>query len=200
MMKVQRRGCYNSVRASDSEFRGKIRICRYVRTPCCKDPVKPSKLVEMDKVFGSVSLVDNKGSSVSASSLNETKVVGLYFSAHWCPPCRGFTPVLAQSYQTIVKAGKSFQIVFISSDRSDADFKEYFKEMPWLALPFSERDLKGSLSGKYGVNGIPSLILLDGATGEIITKDGRSVIMQDQSGNDFPWAGSAQSGSGCILA
>merc|ERR1719253_707593 len=26
------------------------------------------------------------------------KTIGLYFSAHWFPPCRGFTPQLAKAY------------------------------------------------------------------------------------------------------
>ena len=28
----------------------------------------------------------------------EGKVIGIYFSAHWCPPCRGFTPKLVEWY------------------------------------------------------------------------------------------------------
>mmetsp|Transcript_119915 Transcript_119915/g.274753 ORF Transcript_119915/g.274753 Transcript_119915/m.274753 type:complete len:81 (-) Transcript_119915:67-309(-) len=35
--------------------------------------------------------------NVDTSSL-DGKTIGLYFSAHWCPPCRGFTPKLTESY------------------------------------------------------------------------------------------------------
>ena len=90
-----------------------------------------------------------KGSEeVSTSSLSaEGKVVGLYFSAHWCPPCRGFTPKLAEWYKKFTQSevGKNFEVVFVSSDRDEDSFKEYYAEMPWLALPFADRDRKVSL-------------------------------------------------------
>ncbi|KAH8069536.1 hypothetical protein JL721_5840 [Aureococcus anophagefferens] len=57
-------------------------------------------------------------------------VVGLYFSAHWCPPCRGFTPKLAALYEALVAAGESFEVVFVSSDRDDAQFDEYYGAHP----------------------------------------------------------------------
>ncbi len=69
------------------------------------------------------------------------KTVGIYFSAHWCPPCRGFTPVLAEFYNKHHQA-KNFEIVFASSDRSEQDFAGYYAEMPWLTLDFKQRDLK----------------------------------------------------------
>ena len=34
-------------------------------------------------------------------ALEGKKFVGFYFSAHWCPPCRGFTPVLKDFYEVI---------------------------------------------------------------------------------------------------
>ena len=34
------------------------------------------------------------GKPVNAAEHLKDKVVALYFSAHWCPPCRQFTPVL----------------------------------------------------------------------------------------------------------
>ena len=30
--------------------------------------------------------------------LQSAPVIAYYFSAHWCPPCRKFTPVLASLY------------------------------------------------------------------------------------------------------
>ena len=67
----------------------------------------------------------------------DKRVVGLYFIAHWCPPCREFTPKLAETYTMIKGTGKSFEIVFVSSNRDETAFTSYHKEMPWLTLPFA---------------------------------------------------------------
>ncbi len=62
------------------------------------------------------SLIDNQGKSVPLDRL-AGKIVGLYFSAQWCPPCRRFTPELASFYKTLVAQEKPFEVVFISADR-----------------------------------------------------------------------------------
>lgn len=80
--------------------------------------------------------------------------------------------MLADKYKALVGDGKAFEVVFVSSDKDEASFDEYYAEQPWLALPFGSRDVKAALSKKYKVSGIPSLVLLDG-DGAIITKDGR---------------------------
>merc|ERR1712064_92414 len=77
-----------------------------------------------------------KGGNVqTADPLADADAVGIYFSAHWCPPCRGFAPKLAEIYNDMKAAGKKFEIVFASSDRDQTAFDEYYAEMPWLALP-----------------------------------------------------------------
>eukprot|EP00277_Geminigera_cryophila_P001762 CAMPEP_0179425938 /NCGR_PEP_ID=MMETSP0799-20121207/12454_1 /TAXON_ID=46947 /ORGANISM="Geminigera cryophila, Strain CCMP2564" /LENGTH=588 /DNA_ID=CAMNT_0021200621 /DNA_START=49 /DNA_END=1813 /DNA_ORIENTATION=- len=149
----------------------------------------------IDKIYGflpsDVQLLTPNGGTTTAGTLTGSKVLGLYFSAHWCPPCRGFTPKLAEAYRNIKSAGKAFEIVFVSSDKSERQFADYFREMPWLAMPYALRDLKTGLSQMFGVTGIPALILLDGATGDLISKDGRNVLMSDPQGAEFPWSSSS---------
>jgi thiol-disulfide isomerase/thioredoxin len=145
-------------------------------------------------------LVKNDGSAVHVGDLANTDVVGIYFSAHWCHPCRGFTPELVKVHEELTSAGKSFQVVFVSSDLNEDAFKEYFAQMPWLALPFRERDLKDKLEEEFGVNGIPSLVLLTGA-GKDIVRDGRATITNFGAAA-FPFdVERAQEGTGsvCIL-
>lgn len=130
-------------------------------------------------------LLGKTGTVATADAL-AGKVVGIYFSAHWCGPCRSFTPQLVKSYEALKATGRPFEIVFASSDRDQGAFDEYYGEMPWLALPYAQRELKTKLSSQFKVRGIPTLVLID-ADGNTITTDGRSSISDDPQGADFPW-------------
>ena len=92
-----------------------------------------------------VSILESAGpliTSAGSTVANLTAVIGgkpiaLYFSGHWCGPCRQFTPLLKEFYTSIKREGKPFELVFVSHDRSQQEFAEYFATMPWHAVPFS---------------------------------------------------------------
>jgi len=79
----------------------------------------------MELIFGTPTdfeCVNSEGESKSISSLLEGKShVLIYFSAHWCPPCRSFTPVLAQAYRDATS--KNCEVIFLSSDGSETEFQ-----------------------------------------------------------------------------
>ena len=95
-------------------------------------------------------LVNSSGQTLESSSITDQltsepsgkRVLGLYFSAHWCPPCRDFTPVLVEFYNQFKKSAAAYclvDIIFISSDLDEESFSEYLKQMPWPAIPYDDR-------------------------------------------------------------
>jgi thiol-disulfide isomerase/thioredoxin len=114
-------------------------------------------------------LMRTDGSFVDAGSLGG-KLIALYFSAHWCPPCRQFTPKLVEFYRSMRAMGKPFEVVFVSADQDEQSFKQYFNEMGWLAIPFDDPRREG-LSAEHGVRGIPSLKILSSKSGKVIEAD-----------------------------
>jgi len=128
-------------------------------------------------------LYNAKGEEVSRESL-KGKVVGIYFSAHWCPPCRAFTPNLVKFRD---KNKDEFEIVFVSSDKDEAAQKAYMKEtgMKWLAVKFGSNDIK-ELKKRYGLKGIPTLIIV-GPDGKTITKDGRGDVTRQPAKSLDAW-------------
>lgn len=137
------------------------------------------------ELFGE-KLLKGGGEEVDTAQALKGKTVGIYSSAHWCPPCRQFTPQLSKSYSEHLQ-NKGFEVVFVSSDQNQGAFDQYFGEMPWLAVPFGAGQ-RQSLGQKFDVSGIPSLILLDEG-GRILTKDGREMVSKDPTGESFPWKG-----------
>ena len=77
----------------------------------------------------------------------------------WCPPCRKFTPVLVDFYNKQKRRGAAFELVFVSSDRSEDDMADYMSEynMTWPAFAYGENKDIVQSNG----NGIPSLIITD---------------------------------------
>ena len=91
----------------------------------------------------------------------------LYFSAHWCPPCRAYTPRLAEAYIAHIKhleeALKSegsdkdlgeIEVVFISLDSVKSDYDKYRSTMPWYSVPHDklwQLNIKDDLSNRYGM-------------------------------------------------
>ncbi|XP_064595135.1 tryparedoxin-like [Liolophura sinensis] len=134
------------------------------------------------------STLKGQSGDVSVDSLKDLDYIGFYFSAHWCPPCRQFTPVLAKFYNELkaTDKGKSMEIIFVTCDRDADKFQAYFKEMPWLAVPFEAEDIRSTLSKKHNVSGIPYFVLVNAKTGEVITTEGRSKVTQEPA--NFPWA------------
>ena len=124
-------------------------------------------------------LVSATGETIDTSCLAAKKTVSLYFSAHWCGPCRGFTPELAKAYSEFMAgAGESpeTEVVFVSWDQDDDSFGEYHKEMPFPAVPFKDNQERcRKLGEQFGVRGIPCLVTLNSA-GEVVHKDGRTLV------------------------
>ena len=118
----------------------------------------------MDSLKGQ-NLVKSDGSSVSAdSALAGKDLVLFYFSAHWCPPCRQFTPMLKDFYEVrmnitmdmvmlilVLQEVEGLEIVFVSSDRSPEDMLSYMKEShgDWLAVEHNST-VANDLKQKYG--------------------------------------------------
>lgn len=64
----------------------------------------------------------------TADKMADVDAVGIYFSAHWCGPCRGFTPQLAKAYTQMKAAGKKFEVSIMHSSGE----REIERKMPYV--------------------------------------------------------------------
>jgi len=133
-------------------------------------------------------LIDGEGKAVSLDVL-KGKAVGVYFSAHWCGPCRRFTPKLVDYRET---HKDDFEVVFVSGDRSEKDQFKYMKTagMKWPAVQFNSTATR-SLKEQFGVRGYPTLVLVN-AKGMPLTADGRAWVNKGDAATKLKMASVVQ--------
>jgi len=101
--------------------------------------------------------------SVPGNQLDGARYIAVYYSAHWCPPCRGFTPELVKAYKQIKAKHPEFEIVFVSGDRTEDAMQGYMTEynMEWPAVRFKDRRSLRALGRPSHERGIPNLVFMD---------------------------------------
>lgn len=149
------------------------------------------------------------GSTVEATVELAGKIVALYFSAEWCPPCRQFTPKLAAAYEMANEDTKIFEVIFISSDDDAAAQADYMSKAhgDWLRIPFGS-PLRNQLKQRYGCfagkeqplwpevsrrSGIPSLVVV-GADGEELEFNAQPLVASQGPTAIVGWAAHAWKG------
>ncbi|MBL8750921.1 MAG: redoxin domain-containing protein [Planctomycetes bacterium] len=109
------------------------------------------------------------GKKARVNPKSPPEFVVLYFSASWCGPCQAFSPELVRFYEANKKdAGKRFEIIWISRDRTEREMQQYTKEhnFPWLAVAWDKLS-SIPIAQAHDSRGIPDLVMLD-ATGALI--------------------------------
>lgn len=114
-------------------------------------------------------LVTRDGKPYDVAQIDKADYVAIYFSAHWCPPCRKFTPKLVEFYNKVKPSHSNFELVFVSFDHSEKDMYSYMADMnmPWPALSYKLTQSKDNPFKSYAGNGIPHLVFMD-KTGKVI--------------------------------
>jgi len=112
-------------------------------------------------------LVQYRNGAISrfdTNALEDKKLFLIYFSAHWCAPCRLFTPGLVNYYNETAAKHPEFDVIFVSRDKSPFGMETYMREtnMPWPAIDYQKISEKAGIQ-KYAGKGIPDLVLVDGS-------------------------------------
>ena len=128
--------------------------------------------------YTDLTMNDMNGKQVKLSQYVGKGYVLVDFWASWCGPCRAEMPNVKKAYETY--KGKGFNVVGVSFDSKEADWKKGVKNlgMAWPQMS----DLKGWQSAAaqaYGVTGIPSNVLLD-AKGVVVAADLRGDDLQNK--------------------
>ena len=138
-------------------------------TPAPVAPMLPETLEKKD------------GTTVNTKEALAGKIVALYFSSSWCGACLRMTPILHAMHEEAVDEDKPFEVVFVSSDDSDAEMKSYHRNHhgDWLRIAYGDKvrnELKryhGAFAGAEArlfpgakrLSGIPTVLLV-GPNGE----------------------------------
>jgi len=126
-------------------------------------------------------------------------MLALFFAASWCPGCTDVTPVVDRLLQDHGN-DSSFELMYVSSDNTNEQLEAYVPSDKWGIIPFEDEEARSNLKRHFGAcasketeslgmssedrkSGLPTLILLEKASGKILTRNGVDDITAQNGSN-----------------
>ena len=143
-------------------------------------PVNPNSFIpvmdDMQLLFGQIFL-DNKMEIIKDNKeVFDCTILGVLFSAGWGSPCRIFNKDLIDVYNKMNDGEKIFEIIQVSFDKTEDNFKKSIAGLPWKFLPLKFEGIK-QLKEKYKVLTIPKFFPVD-KTGKSLSDTGREDLLE----------------------
>eukprot|EP00929_Paragymnodinium_shiwhaense_P113538 TRINITY_DN8181_c0_g1_i1.p1 TRINITY_DN8181_c0_g1~~TRINITY_DN8181_c0_g1_i1.p1 ORF type:complete len:205 (-),score=69.69 TRINITY_DN8181_c0_g1_i1:154-768(-) len=135
-------------------------------------------------------LLTKDGPLKTDEALAGKKQVALLFAGNWCPWCRAFDPLMTETYNKVKALDPNdTELVYLSVDADKESFDKYVAEHAWPSVPYSKAQgvdeapigfirkkireetgkPMGTLQEKWKLGSVPSIVVLNGKTGEVIT-------------------------------
>jgi len=75
------------------------------------------------------------------------KIIGLFYSALYCPPCHRIMQPLHDFYKEYNKSDKKeLELILVSCDKKRSEYMEHLKQMPWIkAVPYDNEVVMAKL-------------------------------------------------------
>lgn len=128
----------------------------------------------------------------------DSPILALYFASAWCDDCQASTPFVQE---VVSKQNGILDLVYVSSDMDGQEMAGNLASSDWKSIPFQQQEERSNLKRHFGAcasketeglgmktedrkSGIPTLLLLEKSTGNVLTRDAVSDIMGDTKVED----------------
>ena len=128
-----------------------------------KESLESMAPIALGEKYKDLELVDENGKTVHLSDYVKPGQYNMVeFWASWCGQCRGEIPHLRHVYDAYGKGKDAFNMISISIDDKEKDWKQALKEenMKWTQL-CDLKGWKGDVIDKYKIQGVPFCLILD---------------------------------------
>ena len=138
-------------------------------------------------------LLDKDGQMHPSREILAGKFVGIYIGAHWDLAGKEFDRLLTELYHNVNGRDMiaTFEVVYVSSDRTADEFQEGIRQRQFYSLPFDDLVRRKRLHQIFRAEHLPTFLLFS-PSGERLSDDA-AWVEEDPYGHRFPWRGKASS-------